>query len=303
MSRTRGSNTGPSASAHSVAQMLAGSGPMPTSTRPMSGASKAVGASSRTRRSLNVSSSISAFSRASSDIESVPRWEGPLRAMLAPTAPGRLMGLVRCAYHERRPKRSAPARATRGSVRQRFPGRVDDAFNAGEIVLLAREQRDGHVVAGDPLDRRVEARDGLVGERGRDLRAHAQSQGRLVHDDAASRLPHAPLDLLAVKRSERHEIDDLRALAVRMETFGRLDGAGQHRPVTHERDVLTFAHDLRPTERARLLLVWHVLLVAVERRGLEEEDGILAADARLQQARGHARPARHDDAQTGCVRA
>lgn len=54
----------------------------------------------------------------------------------------------------------------RRRIRRRARGEsVFDAARVGEVIVLASEQRDGHVAAGHPLDRHPEVVKRLLGER------------------------------------------------------------------------------------------------------------------------------------------
>ena len=99
-------------------------------------------------------------------------------------------------------------------------------------VLRVRHRR---VLAGDPLDRRVEIVEGLLGDDGRDLGAHAGEARARLHHHRAVGLPDGADDRLRVHRPQRARIDDLDRDAVLGQLLRRPPGRGTSCPCRRPR--------------------------------------------------------------------
>ena len=167
--------------------------------------------------------------------------------------------------------------------------------------MLQVRRRVGDVQAGDPQHRRLQIVEALLGQPRRDLGAVPAEARRLVHHDGPPGAPHRLGQRRVVQRRQRPQVDDLDVPALLGGGLGRLERGGHHRAVRDEGDVRARpADDGLIDGRAGLRPVF-VLLGPVAALGLEEHDGIGAADRLAQQPVGVGRGARGDDAQPGRV--
>src|SRR5690606_475853 len=129
-----------------------------------------------------------------------------------------------------------------------------DARRAGKIIPFLR-MRVRRVPAGDAHDRRLQVIEAVLLDEGRELRAEAAGQRRLVHDDTTPRLPDRGCDRVEIVRNQCPQVDDLGVHA------GFLRGSERHmhhRAVGEHRRLPAFAPDRRLAQRHDVVTGRHV---------------------------------------------
>src|SRR5439155_9726685 len=110
-------------------------------------------------------------------------------------------------------------------VRGKLPHRLGDLVRAGheEVLLWRVERHPGHVWRRHPHDWTVKAVEGMLRDGRGHLGAKPTGEVVLVHDHRLARFPHRLEDGVAVKRSERAQVDDLDAETLGLELLSRLE--------------------------------------------------------------------------------
>ena len=169
------------------------------------------------------------------------------------------------------------------------PDAGDDVGDLRHGRLLEGEvERDHRVLAGDPDDRRPQLVEGLLGDHRRDVAGDAAALDGLLGDHQpagpADRLEHArrcPSGRASAGRCTSTEIPSRRQL------LGRLQALDDHVRPGHERHVRAGPLDLGLAERDHVVLVLGDLAVGhVQQLVLDEDDRVVVADRRLEQALG-----------------
>ena len=107
---------------------------------------------------------------------------------------------------------------------------------------------------------------------------------------------HRRQDRLLVERPERPQVDDLDADPLLRHDVRRLEGVVGHQPVGDDRDLRAGMRDRRLAERHEVLVRRDVAADrAVHLLVLEEQDRVVVADGRSEQARGVVGRRRDDD--------
>ncbi len=159
---------------------------------------------------------------------------------------------------------------------------VEDAFEMDLEELMTVSVATVH-----PPDRRVEPREGVLGDAGRDLAAEAAGALGLVHNQGAVGLAHRGDHGLLVERHQGAEIDYLGFDALDRQLLGHLERRPDSRSVGHKSEVRAFAPDGRASQLRHLSGPrQHRLDAAVEKLVLAVDHRIGVADRRLQQALG-----------------
>ena len=125
---------------------------------------------------------------------------------------------------------------------------------------------------------RVEVVEGAVLDDGRDLRAEAHADDRLVGDDAAVGLAHGADDRVLVERQERARVDDLDGDALGLGLLRRRERLVDEPAGGDDGHVLALAVHARLADLDALDLVRHLVLQVVEGAVLEEDDGVVVVD-------------------------
>ncbi len=138
-----------------------------------------------------------------------------------------------------------------------------------------------------------------VRREGEDVTLVGISRMALTAEKAASALA----DEHEIERAQRARVDDLAGdVVLLLEQVGRLLGGQRHPRDADERDVLALAHDPRPAEVEReVLVLGHVAALAVQVLVLDEDHRVVVADGRLEQTLGVCGVRRHGDQQAGHV--
>src|SRR5437764_13665017 len=90
------------------------------------------------------------------------------------------------------------------------PDRVRDLLSGRRLQALeVARVRHRRLRAGDPQHGRVEVIEGLLGDLGGDLRAHAREAGAALDHDRAMGLTDRPDDRLGIERLKRPRVHDL----------------------------------------------------------------------------------------------
>ena len=118
--------------------------------------------------------------------------------------PGDDVGLDQTLARIGQPKLLDRHRCRDSLLSRRASGRrhVQHPVQIGQVLVLDPARRVGHVEAADPEHRRLQGVEALLGDPGRELRAQAEGQRRLVHRDHAAR--SSPTDAMTAPcRAER----------------------------------------------------------------------------------------------------
>src|SRR6266404_9838861 len=89
--------------------------------------------------------------------------------------------------------------------------RTDDSLHARDVIVLELEQRHDGVEAGDALDRSLQIVEAVLRDQRRDLGAHADVAGGLVHDHEPAGFGDRRENRLDVDRTQGRKVDDLGA--------------------------------------------------------------------------------------------
>src|SRR6478752_555100 len=131
-----------------------------------------------------------------------------------------------------------PPRPTAGvSVGEGAVDGVEHAVEVGEVLLLDARRRVGRVERADAQDRGLEGVEALLGDPGRELRAHAEVDVRLVGDHAATGATYRLVHRGHVERREGAQVDDLEAAALGLGGLGALERGLHGRAVGKHRGV------------------------------------------------------------------
>ena len=160
-----------------------------------------------------------------------------------------------------------------------------------------------HVGARDAPDGRVEVVEGLLLHERGEVGADAAVRPALLDDHAAVGLAHRGEDRVEVERAQGARVDDLGLDAVLLgEHLGGLLGRGGHARDADDGHVGALAADGGLAEVDEVLVVLGDLAaLAVEVLVLDEDDRVVVADGRLEQALGVGRRRGHGDQQAGHV--
>src|SRR6478735_12489078 len=162
------------------------------------------------------------------------------------------------------------------SVRERAVDGVEHAVEVGEVLLLDARRRVGRVERADAQDRGLEGVEALLGDPGRELRAHAEVDVRLVGDHAATGATYGLVDRGHVEWREGAQVDDLEAAALGLGSLGALERGLHGRAVGQHRRVGARSDHARGEERlGRRRLVELRLVGVVLTLGLEEDDRVV----------------------------
>ena len=141
-----------------------------------------------------------------------------------------------------------------------------------------------------------------VGDHGGDLRRHPVALVPLVDDDRAPRLLGGAHDRVLVEREiVRGSITSAEMPSLLEQLRGR-ERDPHHRARRHDRHVLADALDVGDAERDQVLAVGHLALDRVVHLVLDEDDGVVVTDRRLQQSLRVGRRRGQDDLQARHVR-
>src|SRR5438552_16372700 len=132
----------------------------------------------------------------------------------------------------------------------------DDVLDLWDERLLER-WREGHrrVRGSDPLHRRIEVLERLLGDRRGDLAAEASGVSVLVQDEHLRGLPHRFEHRLLVPWHERAQIEDLDRDSVAVELLRRLLGGVDHRAPGDHAQIAALPVDARLAEWRLVALV------------------------------------------------
>src|SRR6185436_11700473 len=127
-----------------------------------------------------------------------------------------------------------------------------------ERLFELRRERNGCIRRGDPLYRRVEVLEGLLGDRRRDLAAETARMRVLVQDEDLRGLARGLQHRLLVPGNERPQVEDLDRDAVAVELLSRLLGCVNHRAPGDDAEVVALLVDARLAERSLVALVGYL---------------------------------------------
>src|SRR5438552_12192710 len=177
------------------------------------------------------------------------------------------------------------------------PDRVRDLLFGRRLrALEVARVRHRRLRAGDAQHGRIEVIEGFLGDLGGYLRAHAREAGAGLDHDRAMGLTDRPDDRLGIERLKRPRVHDLHRDALFRQLLRGLHRAIHHAHVGDDGDVGALApHDRLAEGNGEVRVLRHLALHVVEGLGLDEDDRIVVADGRLQQALGvHRRGGAHD---------
>ena len=135
--------------------------------------------------------------------------------------------------------------------------------------------------AADPQHRRLERVEAALGHHRRQLGTHAEEGRRLVRHHQPTGALDGPAHQVDVQRRERTQVDDLDLDPISGNSGGRVEAGTHHRAVADQRDVTPRPGDAAGEQRLGRRRAVELGLLPVPALGLEEDDGVVAADRLL----------------------
>src|ERR1700674_2172886 len=138
--------------------------------------------------------------------------------------------------------------------------------------------------AAQPENRRVEVVEAPLLHARRDLGGDPIRRPSLFHDKAASRSSHRFHDGPPVDWADRAEVDHLDVDVLLLELLRRLVGEHRHPRDAHDGQVRSFAADRGLADGDRVVTVGNHSADVVQAHRLQEDDGVVRANCRLEHA-------------------
>src|SRR5574341_1811701 len=204
------------------------------------------------------------------------------------------------------PWRSSPGSASPGIasrlLSQHLPDGCHDVCHLGKDVLLQRRaEGDRDISRRHPAHRRIQMVEDLLGDPGCHLGAKGARLRRLFHDHDPVRFLDRGKDRLFVEGCQASRIHHLCRNSVLALPVRRLQGLVNHPAGSDDCHIRATALDICLAERNEALFLRDLSGHLVQALVLEEQDGVQAPDACLQQALGVGWGGREDDTDAGCV--